>query len=105
MVADIERALEDVVTTARAHLAAVRAFGVDAATTLAAYDACADAAAAYERMLNEQFDESAPWSPELDDDEAPALSAVDDTDIASDEAWLAVRVRADYFVEDEDALF
>lgn len=109
---DIDGALEAVVSSARAHLAAVRAHGAEAATTLDAYDVCADAAAEYERLLGEQFDESAPWSPELDelDDEEDAAIAgvVGDVSFAgrapSDEQWVAVRVRADYFVEDVESL-
>lgn len=109
----IDRALEAVVETARAHLAAVREHGVDAAPTNAAYDKCADAVAVYERALSENFGEAAPWSVAVeDDDEAdgyvPGLSEdVDLTPIGKrvNEEWVAVRVRADYFVEDEDALY
>jgi hypothetical protein len=110
---DIDRALEAVLSTARAHLAAVREHGAEAAVTMDAYDACADAAAEYERLLGEQFDESAPWSPELDElddeDEAALAGVVGDVSFtsrtASEEQWIAVRVRADYFVEDDAALF
>ncbi|MCU1675267.1 MAG: hypothetical protein JWM93_25 [Frankiales bacterium] len=111
---DIDRALDAVVATARAHLTAVRAHGTEATETMDAYDACADAAAAYERLLSEQFDESAPWAPELDELDEEDLAdgiamAVGDVSFTgrgpSEEEWVAVRVRADYFVEDEDSLF
>ncbi len=110
---DIDRALETVVSTARAHLAAVREHGAEATTTMDAYDACADAAAAYERLLGEQCDESAPWSPELDelDEEDDAALAGVEGDVsftgrsASAEQWIAVRVRADYFIEDAQSLY
>jgi hypothetical protein len=108
---DIERALDAVVTTARAHLAALRANGVDAPETLEAYDECADACAAYEHILNELYDESAPWSPDLDesDDEGFPATGVGEVVLASpspsEEQWVAVRVRADYFIEDEEALY
>jgi len=110
---DIDRALESVLSTARAHLAAVKQHGAEATATMDAYDACADAIAGYERLLGEQFDESAPWSPELDelDDEGDNALATVEGDVsfttrsASAEQWIAVRVRADYFVEDPAALY
>ncbi|MDQ1682922.1 MAG: hypothetical protein QOH99_1463 [Frankiaceae bacterium] len=107
---DIDRALDAVAATARVHLEAVRAHGPEATVTMDAYDACAEAAVEYERLLGEQFDESAPWSPELelDDEEETDVGVVGDVSmtggVPSDEQWIAVRVRADYFVEDEQAL-
>jgi hypothetical protein len=108
---DIERALEAVVTTARAHLAALRAHGADAAETLEAYDDCADACAAYEQLLNEVHDESAPWLPELDESDDDEYASAREGEVVltaptpSEEQWVAVRVRADYFVEDAEALY
>lgn len=106
---DLDEALEQVITAARAHLAAVRAAGgaLDDREVWQRYVTLNNLSVAYDQLLLDEFGEATPWETELID-----TSRTGDVEPGSRQAApadpypavLAVRQRRDYRVPSTTAL-